>query len=90
MFKLLELLVAAIKFFPLKFVARALGLDLDCHETVKIINKINEAVSCVLNVSNEEVTVFHKSVFDWLLLTGEEIHQYSVKITEGKTVVATM
>ena len=84
LFKLLELLVAAIKFIPLKFVARALGLDLDCRETVKIINKVNDAVSCVLHVSNEEVTVFHKSVFDWLLLTDEDIHQYSVKINEGK------
>ena len=84
LFKLLELLVAANKFVPLNFVARALGLDLDCRETVKIINKVNDAVSCVLHVSNEEVTVFHKSVFDWLLLTRRDVHQYRVTTSDGK------
>ena len=84
LFKLLEMLVAANNCLPLRFVCRVLGLDLDCRETVKIIDKVNDAVSCVLQVSNEEVTFFHKSVFDWLLLTGEDIHQYSVKISDGK------
>ena len=83
LFKLLELLVATKKFLPLRFVARALGLDLDCRETVKIINKVNDAVSSVLHVSNEEVTCFHKSVFDWLTLTGKEIHQYSITVSDG-------
>ena len=80
----LGLLVAANKRLPLRFVARALGLDLDCRDTVEIINKVNEAVSCILFVSNEKVTVFHKTVYDWLLLKGEEIHRYSVTIADGK------
>ena len=83
LFKLLELLVAGKGFLPLKFIARALGLDLDCRDTVKIIHQVNDAVSSVLQVSNEGVTFFHKSVFDWLLLTGKGIHQYSVKISDG-------
>ena len=82
--QLLELLVAANSLLPLSFIARALGLDLDCRETAKIINSVNDAVSCVLHVSNEEVTVFHKSVFDWLLLKDKDIHQYTVKVADGK------
>ena len=82
--QLLELLVASNYRLPLRFVARALGLDLDCRKTVDIVNKVNEAVSCILFVSNEEVTVFHKTVHDWLLLKGEKIHRYSVTIADGK------
>ena len=82
--QLLGLLVAANYRLPLRFVARALGLDLDRRKTVDIINKVNEAVSCILFVSNEEVTVFHKTVHDWLLLKDEEIHRYSVTIADGK------
>ena len=84
LYKLLELLVATISVLPLKFVARTLELDLDCRETIKIINKVNDAASCILHVSNEEVTCLHKSVHDWLLLTGDDIHQYSVTISDGK------
>ena len=83
LYHVLELLLAAISFLPLRFVARALGLDLDCRKTVDIINKVNEAISCILFVSNEEVTVFHKTVRDWLLLKGEEIHRYSVTSADG-------
>ena len=82
--QLLEMLVAANNRLPLRFVARALGLDLDCRKTVEIIDKVNEAVSCILFVSNDEVTVFHKTVYDWLLSKGEYIHKYSVTIGDGK------
>ena len=84
LFKLLELLVAGDSFLPLKFVAQALGLDLDCREAVKVINNVNNAVSCVLRVSAEDVIFLHKSVFDWLLLTGDDVHKYSVTISDGK------
>ena len=83
LFKLLELLVAACRFLPLTFVAQALGLNLDCRETAKTIDKVNEAVSCILFVSNDEVTVFHKTVFDWLLSKGK-VHRYSVTLAKGK------
>ena len=84
LFKLFELLVATNKSLPLKFVARAFGLDLDCRETKRIINKVNEALSCVLYVSNDMVTVFHKSVYDWLLANGDDDHEYTVKVSDGK------
>ena len=82
--QLLEMLVAANKRLPLRFVARALGLDLDCRKTVEIINKVNEAVSCILFVSNDEVTFFHKTVYDWLLSKGEDVHKYTVTKNDGK------
>ena len=83
--KLLELLVAANKSLPLRFVARILGLDLDCRETIEIINKVNESVSRLLNVFNDEkVTVFHKSVHDWLLTSGDDAHEYSVNFANGR------
>ena len=83
--QLLKLLVATTTCLPLRFVARVLGLDIDCRETVKIISEINDAVSCVFHVSNEEVTFYDKTVYDWLLLKGENIHQYSVTVDEGES-----
>ena len=68
---------------PLTFIAQALGLSPDCRDTRKIINKVNVAVSCLLYVSDDEVTVFHKSVIDWLLANGYEDHEYVVKKDDG-------
>ena len=81
---LLELIVVASGSLPLKFVARALGLGLDCRDTKKVIEKVNAAVSCLFYVSNDVVTVFHKSVYDWLLASGDDDHEYAVKIGDGK------
>jgi WD40 repeat protein len=89
LFKLLELLVAidAIEEeagLPLTFIARALNLALDCRETRKIIKKVNEAISCLLYVSDDLITVFHKSVCDWLLANGYDDHEYTVEVSDGK------
>ena len=84
LYKLLELLVADKKVFLLEFIARALDLDLDCRKTKRIIDKVNEAVSCLLFVSNGIVTVFHKSVHDWLLESGYDYHEYTVNVSDGK------
>ena len=88
LFKLLELLVASSRIkkagLPLKFIARALDLALDCRETKKIINNVNEVVSCLLYVSDDLVTVFHKSVYDWLLAYGYDDHEYTVKVSDAK------
>ena len=81
--KLLELFVAAKGPLPLAFVTRTLGLAPDCRETKTIIQKVNVAISCLLYVSDDLVTVFHKSVIDWLLVKGYQDHQYAVKISNG-------
>ncbi|XP_028412199.1 uncharacterized protein LOC114535023 [Dendronephthya gigantea] len=82
-FKILEMLPASEKYLPLTFVAQAFGLAPDCRETKDIINKINDAVSCLLYVSDDMLTVFHKSVIDWLLAKGYKDHQYTVKVDDG-------
>ncbi len=84
LYKLLEILLAVDGPLPLKFVAWVLDVDLDCREARIIINKVNEAVSCLLYVSNDEVTVFHKSVYHWLLGIGYDYHEYTVEVNDGK------
>ena len=81
--KLLEVFVAAKGPLPLSFVPQTLGLAPDCRETKTIIQKVNVAISCLLYVSDDLVTIFHKSVFDWLLAKGYQDHQYAVKISNG-------
>ena len=81
--KLLELLVAVKGRLPLAFVSRALGLAPDCRQTKTIIKRINVAVSCLLYVSDDLVSVFHKSVIDWLLAKGYQDHEFAVKISNG-------
>ena len=80
---ILQMLVASRSPLPLTFIARALGLAPDCRDTRKMIDRVNEAVSCLLYVSDGQVTVFHKSVIDWLLANGFEDHEYVVKSDDG-------
>ncbi|CAB4038660.1 E3 ubiquitin- ligase DZIP3, partial [Paramuricea clavata] len=81
--RILEMLAVSEGPLPLSFISRALGLASDCRETTKIINKVNETVSCLLYVSDDLVTVFHKSVIDWLLAEGYKNHEYAVKVSDG-------
>ena len=82
--KILEMLVASKGPLPLNFITTALGLASDCRETKNVINKVNVAVSCLLYVSDDQVTVFHKSVVDWLLAKGYDDHEYTVKVVNGE------
>ena len=81
--KILEMLAASEGPLPLTFISRALGLASECRETKSIINKVNAAVSCLLYVSDDLVTVFHKSVVDWLLANGYNHHEYTVEVING-------
>ena len=81
--KVLEILVASKGPVPLTFISRTLGLASDCRETKNVINKVNVAVSCLLYVLDNQVTVFHKSVVDWLLARGYDDHEYTVKVING-------
>jgi WD40 repeat protein len=81
--RILEMLAVSKAPLPLSFISRALGLATDCRETRKIINNVNETVSCLLYTSDELVTVFHKSVIDWLLAKGYKDHEYTVKVMDG-------
>ena len=81
--KILEMLAVSKGPLPLSFISRALGLSPDCRETRQIINKVNQTVSCLLYVSHNLVTVFHKSVIDWFLAEGYKDHEYTVNVMDG-------
>jgi WD40 repeat protein len=81
--RILEMLAVSKGPLPLSFISRALDLAPDCRETRKIVNKVNETVSCLLYVSDDLVTVFHKSVIDWLLAEGYKDHEYTAKVSDG-------
>ena len=88
--RILEMLAASTDPLPLSFISRALGLAPDNLETRKMIDEareiigyVNQTVSCLLYVSDDLVTVFHKSVIDWLLAEGYKDHKYAVKVMDG-------
>ena len=81
--RILEMLAASEGILPLDFLTQAFGLAPDCRETKNVINRVNETVSCLLYVSDDMVTVFHKSVIDWLLAEGYKDHEYAVKASDG-------
>ncbi|CAB4001491.1 E3 ubiquitin- ligase DZIP3, partial [Paramuricea clavata] len=81
--RIVKMLVTSKGSLPLSFLTRAFGLAPDNRETRKIIDKVNETVSCLLYVSDDLVTVFHKSVIDWLLAEGYKDHEYTVKVSDG-------
>ncbi|XP_028410325.1 uncharacterized protein LOC114532938 [Dendronephthya gigantea] len=80
---ILQMLAAYKEALPLTFVAHALGLAPNCRETKTIINKVNESLSCLLYVDGDSVTIFHKSVVDWLLAQGYQDHEYTVTVNDG-------
>lgn len=82
-FKLLEILAVARGPLPLKFITHALGMSPDTRAMRKIINEVNEKISALLFVSDDLVTVFHKSVADWLTSNGYEEHHYTVDKENG-------
>ena len=82
-FKLLEILAVARGPLPLKFITHVLGMSPDTRAMRKIINEVNEKISALLFVSDDLVTVFHKSVADWLTSNGYEEHHYTVDKENG-------
>ena len=82
--RILEILVSSKGPIPLTFVAQTFGLTSDGCETKKIIRKVNNAVSCLLYVSEDLITVFHKSVVDWLMGKGYRDHEYTVHVIGGE------
>ena len=78
--KILEMLVASKGPLPITFIAGALGLAPDCHQTKNIINHINLVLSCLLYISDDLVTVPHSSFVDWLLANN---HEFTVEVIDG-------
>jgi hypothetical protein len=77
--KILEILVAMRNPFPLSLIAKILKLPGFTRTMRKVITKVNECLSALLPVYDDCVTVFHKTVVDWLEANGKYgNHSFSV------------
>ena len=77
--KILEILVAMLNPFPLSLIAKILKLPGSTRTMREVITKVNECLSALLPVYDDCVTVFHKTVVDWLDADGKYgKHSFSV------------
>ena len=66
---------------PFKFLFACMDLYSEQFEVRKTINGI---MSEILSVYDDCLTVFHKSLWDWLKLDGYEEHAYAADVADGK------
>ena len=79
--KILEILVAMLNPFPLSLIAKILKLPGSTRTMREVITKVNECLSALLPVYDDRVTVFHKTVVDWLEADGKYgKHSFSVSL----------
>ncbi len=79
--RLLEVLVAAKGPLPLSLVPECLGLTDDTEYEVR--NAISEVMSLILPVYDDCLTVYHKSLIDWLTSDGYKEHAFTVDSQSG-------
>ncbi|XP_046857482.1 uncharacterized protein LOC124450860 [Xenia sp. Carnegie-2017] len=77
----LELLAANRKFLPLTLLFSYLGFSGDIMFEVR--SKIIELLSQILPVYDDCLTVYHKSLLDWLKSDGYEQHEFTVNPKNG-------
>ncbi|XP_046858129.1 protein TANC2-like [Xenia sp. Carnegie-2017] len=77
----LELLAACREFLPLTLLFSYLGFSDDI--TFEVRSKIIELLSQILPVYDDYLTVYHKSLFDWLKSDGYEQHEFTVNPKNG-------
>ncbi|XP_046857554.1 uncharacterized protein LOC124450948 [Xenia sp. Carnegie-2017] len=77
----LELLAASREFLPLNLVLSYLGFSADIKFEVR--SKIFELLSQILPVYDDCLTVYHKSLIDWLKSDGYEQHEFTVDPKNG-------
>ena len=82
-FKAFVNVVAALEapLLPFKIIFMCMGLS---NGEFKIREAIISVMSEILPVFNDCLTVFHKSVWDWLRLDGYEEHAYAADVADGK------
>ena len=77
--RILEILVVMLDPFPLSLIAKILKLHGSTDDIREVINKVNECLSALLPVYDDRVTVFHRTVVDWLVADGKYgNHSFSV------------
>ncbi|XP_046858510.1 uncharacterized protein LOC124451954 [Xenia sp. Carnegie-2017] len=77
----LELLAACREFLPLTLLLSYLGFSGDIKFEVR--SKIIELLSQILPVYDDCLTVYHKSLIDWLKSDGYEQHEFTVNPKNG-------
>ncbi|XP_046857557.1 uncharacterized protein LOC124450950 [Xenia sp. Carnegie-2017] len=77
----LELLAACREFLPLTFLFSYLGFSGDIK--FEVSSKIFEPLSQILPVYDDCLTVYHKSLIDWLKSDGYEEHEFTVNPKNG-------
>ncbi|XP_046857550.1 uncharacterized protein LOC124450947 [Xenia sp. Carnegie-2017] len=76
-----ELLAACREFLPLTLLLSCLGFSGDIKFEVR--SKIIELLSQILPVYDNCLTVYHKSLIDWLKSDGYEEHEFTVNPVNG-------
>ena len=79
--RFLELLVVSEGPLPLSVLPECLGLPDDCKYEVR--EAINEVMSLILPVYDDCLTVYHKSLIDWLTSVGYKEHAFTVDSQSG-------
>ncbi|XP_046857924.1 uncharacterized protein LOC124451358 [Xenia sp. Carnegie-2017] len=79
--RFLELLAACREFLPLTLLFSYLGFSGDIKFEVR--SKIIESLSQILPVYDDCLTVYHKSLIDWLKSDGYEQHEFTVNPKNG-------
>ncbi|XP_046858113.1 uncharacterized protein LOC124451508 [Xenia sp. Carnegie-2017] len=77
----LELLAACREVLPLTLLFSYLGISDDIK--FEVCNKILELLSQILPVYDDCLTVYHKSLIDWLKSDGYEQHEFTVSPKNG-------
>ncbi|XP_046857726.1 uncharacterized protein LOC124451141 [Xenia sp. Carnegie-2017] len=77
----LELLAACREFLPLTLLFSYLGFSGDIK--FEVCSKIIESLSQILPVYDDCLTVYHKSLIDWLKSDGYEQHEFTVNPKNG-------
>ncbi|XP_046857322.1 uncharacterized protein LOC124450723 [Xenia sp. Carnegie-2017] len=77
----LELLAASREFLPLTFLFSFLGFSDDIKFEVR--SEIIEPLSQILPIYDDYLTVYHKSLIDWLKSDGYEQHEFTVDPKNG-------
>ena len=79
--RILEILIAMRDAFPLSFIAKILKLPAHTRTMREVINKVNECLSGLLPVYEDHVSVFHKTVVDWLINVNGKYGKHSFLVS---------
>jgi hypothetical protein len=80
--RFLKIIACANSPIPLSFFTEGSELSPNLREMKVIIGKINQSISTLLYVSDDMVTVYHRSVNDWLCAENQP-HIYTVNDDEA-------